>query len=117
MHKPNLKTLQLIAHLPTSSLGTFVDAGFWLKLRDKYFIHITVLLAQKNYEEGGCLIGGVIIDNQSRTIIGKGHNTLVQENHPYNHGETSAIRDAGRVDFNQTTTFTSLCLMPPLFIH
>jgi cytosine deaminase len=33
---------------------------------------------------------------------------LVQENHPYNHGETSAIRDAGRFDFSQTTIFTTL---------
>ena len=38
----------------------------------------------------------------------EGHNTLVQENHPYNHGETSAIRDAGREDFSQTTIFTTL---------
>ncbi len=43
-------------------------------------------------------IGAVIIDNETRQILGKGHNTLVQENHPYNHGETSAIRDAGRRD-------------------
>jgi cytosine/creatinine deaminase len=40
--------------------------------------------------------------------MGKGHNTLVQENHPYNHGETSAIRDAGRKDFSLTTIFTTL---------
>lgn len=100
--------LKLIAHLPTPSLKTFVDAGFWLKLRDEDFMRIAVLLAQKSYDEGGCPIGGVIIDNQTRAIIGKGHNTLVQEDHPYNHGETSAIRDAGRVDFSQTTIFTTL---------
>jgi creatinine deaminase len=41
-------------------------------------------------------------------FLGKGHNTLVQENHPYNHGETSAIRDAGRRDFSLTTIFTTL---------
>tara|TARA_R110002124_G_scaffold287216_1_gene471522 strand:- start:211632 stop:212198 length:567 start_codon:yes stop_codon:yes gene_type:complete len=104
----NLETLQLIAHIPTSSLTTFVDAGFWLKLHDEDFMRIAVLLAQKSYDEGGCPIGGVIIDNQSRAIIGKGHNTLVQEDHPYNHGETSAIRDAGRIDFSQTTIFTTL---------
>jgi cytosine deaminase len=67
-----------------------------------------VLLARKGYEEGGCPIGGVVISNQARQILGKGHNTLVQENHPYNHGETSAIRDAGRQDFSQTTIFTTL---------
>jgi cytosine/creatinine deaminase len=32
----------------------------------------------------------------------------VQEGHPYNHGETSAARDAGRLDFSRTTMFTSL---------
>jgi cytosine deaminase len=71
-------------------------------------MRIAVLLAQKSYDEHGCPIGGVIIDNQARRILGKGHNTLVQENHPYNHGETSAIRDAGRQDFSLTTIFTSL---------
>ena len=32
----------------------------------------------------------------------------MQENDPYNHGETSAIRDAGRRNFGQTTLYTSL---------
>jgi cytosine deaminase len=71
-------------------------------------MRIAVLLAEKGYEEGGSPIGGVIISNETRKILGKGHNTLVQENHPYNHGETSAARDAGRLDFSQTTMFTSL---------
>ena len=78
------------------------------KLSDRDFMRIAVWLAQKGYDEGGCPIGGVIIDNATHQIIGKGHNTLVQENHPYNHGETSAARDAGRLDFSQTTMFTSL---------
>jgi cytosine/creatinine deaminase len=59
-------------------------------------------------DEGGCPIGAVIIDNKTRQIMGKGHNTLVQENDPYNHGETSAIRDAGRQNFSQTTLYTTL---------
>jgi len=67
-----------------------------------------VFLAQKSYDEGGCPIGGIIVDNGTRQILGKGHNTLVQEGHPYNHGETSAIRDAGRRDFSVTTLFTTL---------
>ena len=41
--------------------------------------------------KGGCPIGAVVIDDKTRTILGKGHNTLVQESHPYNHGETSAM--------------------------
>lgn len=100
--------LNIIAHLPTKNLSSLVDKDFFKKLEDKDFMRIAVLLAQKSYNEGGCPIGGIIIDNETRQIIGKGHNTLVQENDPYNHGETSAIRNAGRKDFSKTTIFTTL---------
>lgn len=100
--------LNLIAHLPTKSLPAIVAPDFFKKLEDKDFMRIGVLLAQKGYEEGGCPIGGVVIDNATRQIVGKGHNTLVQDNDPYNHGETSAIRDAGRQDFSKMTIFTTL---------
>ncbi len=100
--------LNVIAHLPTPSLAATVSPAFFQKLSDADFMRMAVLLAQKGYDEGGCPIGGVVVDNVSRQILGKGHNTLVQENHPYNHGETSAIRDAGRIDFSKTTIFTTL---------
>lgn len=100
--------LKLIAHIPTKSLSTTIEAAFLKKLEDQDFMRIAVFLAAKGYSEGGCPIGGVIIDNETRQIVGKGHNTLVQEDHPYNHGETSAIRDAGRLDFSKTTIFTTL---------
>lgn len=100
--------LNVIAYLPTTSLSKVVDDAFFKKLQDKDFMRLGVLLAIKGYEEGGSPIGGVIIDNETRKILGKGHNTLVQENHPYNHGETSAARDAGRQDFSRTTMFTTL---------
>ncbi len=100
--------LNAIAHMPTASLAVLMDDAFSRKLGDADFMRIAVLLARKSHDEGGCPIGAVIIDNGTRRIIGKGHNTLVQENHPYNHGETSAIRDAGRCDFSHTTLFTSL---------
>src|ERR1700687_3736594 len=102
------EVLNVIAHLPTRSLTSVVSNGFFKKMADADFMRLAVLLAQKGYEEGGCPIGGVIISNETRQILGKGHNTLVQENHPYNHGETSAARDAGRLDFSKTTMFTSL---------
>jgi cytosine deaminase len=102
------EVLNLIAYLPTASLSKHVEDGFFKKMTDQDFMRLGVLLAVKGYEEGGSPIGGVIIDNESRKILGKGHNTLVQENHPYNHGETSAARDAGRRDFSQTTMFTTL---------
>lgn len=100
--------LNVIARTPTASLASIAAPAFFQKLEDRDFMRIAVLLARKGYEEGGCPIGGVVVDNETRQILGKGHNTLVQENHPYNHGETSAIRDAGRVDFSRTTIFTTL---------
>lgn len=100
--------LNVIAHMPTASLPVLMDDAFAQKLSDADFMRIAVLLAHKSRDEGGCPIGAVIIDNATRRILGKGHNTLVQESHPYNHGETSAIRDAGRIDFSHTTLFTSL---------
>lgn len=102
------EVLNVIAYLPTKSLPKVVEDGFFRKLTDKDFMRIGVLLALKGYEEGGSPIGGVIIDNETHRIVGKGHNTLVQESHPYNHGETSAARDAGRYDFSKTTMFTTL---------
>lgn len=102
------EVLNVIVHLPTKSLISVATNEFFKRLSDADFMRLAVLLAQKGYEEGGCPIGAVIISNETRQILGKGHNTLVQENHPYNHGETSAIRDAGRKDFSQTTIFTTL---------
>ena len=104
----NDDVLNAIAHIPTRSIPSVVDTIFFTKLSDRHFMRIAFWLAQKSFDEGGCPIGAVIIDNKTRRIIGKGHNTLVQENHPYNHGETSAIRDAGRHDFSETTLYTTL---------
>ena len=115
--------LNVIAHLPTESLPKLVAPEFFLKLTDENFMNIATMLAQKSYDEKGCPIGGVIIDSKTRRIIGKGHNTLGQENNTIVHGETAAIIDAGRVamlearrqgktveavDFRDTTLFTTL---------
>lgn len=100
--------LAAIAHMPTRSLPVLIDDDFARRLSDADLMRIAVLLARKSHDEGGCPIGAVIIDNATRRIVGKGHNTLVQESHPYSHGETSALRDAGRLDFGRTTLFTSL---------
>ena len=102
------QALRAIAHMPTRSLAVLQDDDFAQKLTDADFMRIAVYLAQKSYDEGGCPIGAVIVNNSTHRIVGKGHNTLVQEDHPYNHGETSAIRDAGRINFGETTLYTSL---------
>jgi creatinine deaminase len=113
------EVLLTVALIPTKSLSKVVDDKFFKKLSDKDFMRIAFLLAEKGYEEGGSPIGGVIIDNETRRIVGKGHNTLIQEGDPYNHGETSAARDAGRLDFSNTTMFTSLspCDICAALIH
>jgi cytosine deaminase len=113
----NDAVLNTIAHIPTEYLPKLVEPAFFQKLADKDFMRIGTLLAQKSYEENGCPIGGVIVDNETRQVIGKGHNTLGQENDSTTHGETAALRDAGRVallngdgpvDFRKTTMFTTL---------
>jgi creatinine deaminase len=111
--------LRTIAHMPTKSLSVLMDEDFTKGLSDANYMRIAVLLAQKSYDEGGCPIGAVIVNNSLKTIVGKGHNTLVQEDHPYNHGETSAIRDAGRIDFSNTTIYSSLspCAVCASLLH
>lgn len=114
--------LKDIAHTPTEELAAAVDPAFLRKLTDRDFMRIATFLAQKSYHEGGCPIGGVIVHNDTKRILGKGHNMLVQENDSTTHGETAAIRDAGRVarreghgpvDFRPTTLYTTLtpCLV------
>jgi creatinine deaminase len=49
----------------------------------------------EGYREGGCPIGGVLVDNTSGKILGTGHNALVQEGNPIVHGEMAAMCDAG----------------------
>jgi creatinine deaminase len=113
--------LDLIAHLPTEFLPRLVSPAVFAKLTDAQFMRVATHLAQKSFDEGGCPIGGVIIRNDTRQIIGKGHNTLGQENDSTTHGETAALRDAGRVaklrgegpvDFRGCTVFTTLTPCP-----
>lgn len=102
------EALKFIALTPTKELPEKVEAGFFKKLTDEDFMQIAVYLAEKSYKEGGCPIGAVVLDNDTHMIMGKGHNQLVQNDDPLCHGETAAIRDAGRIDFSQTTLFTTL---------
>ena len=58
------EVLNVIANLPTKSLPAIVEDKFFVKLNDHDIMRIAVLLAQKSYDEGGCPIGGIIIDSQ-----------------------------------------------------
>ena len=70
------EVLNLIAHVPTKSLGAIFDESLYSQLEDKDFMRIATYLAEKSYYEGGCPIGGVVIDNKTSKIVGKGHNTI-----------------------------------------
>lgn len=107
----NDDTLNMVARIPTDQLMHIFDAGFFTKLKDKDMMRIAVLLAQKSYEEGGCAIGGVVRDNDTGLILGKGHNRHVQQSRLYWHGETDAYNDAynnGNPDFSKATAYTTL---------
>lgn len=102
------EVLKLIAYLPTRFLLEIIDAGFFEKLTAKDHMRIAFFLAEKSYNEGGCPIGGIVVDNESNLIRGKGHNMLVQHNNSRIHGEGAAIADAGRIDFSKTHIITTL---------
>ena len=81
--------------------------------RDLEFMDRAYRLALKGYNEGGCPIGGVLVDEDG-TVLGEGHNMLVQEGNPIIHGEMSAMRAAGRMATRRKTTmYTTLspCMM------
>jgi cytosine deaminase len=70
--------------------------------------------AAAGHAQGGCPIGGVLVDNDSGAILGQGHNALVQEGNPIVHGEMAALRAAGRLpNRHRTTMVTTLqpCFM------
>ncbi len=100
--------LRAMAHMPTASLWVLVSPELQARLTDAEVMRVAVHLAAKSAAEGGCPIGAVVRRQSDGRIVGKGHNTLVQEGHPYNHGETSAMRDAGRIDYGATTLYTTL---------
>ncbi len=81
---------------------------------DENYMALALRWAAKGYAGGGCPIGGVLVDNASGTVLGQGHNALVQEGNPIVHGEMAALRDAGRrPDRHDTTMYTTLqpCFM------
>ena len=81
--------------------------------RDLEFMDRAYGLALKGYNEGGCPIGGVLVD-ENGAVLGEGHNMLVQDGNPIIHGEMSAMRAAGRMaSRRKTTMYTTLspCMM------
>lgn len=113
----NEQALFFIANTPTLELFDKVEENFMRSLSDEDFMRIAVHMALKSYMDGGCPIGGTIRDIDSKLLIGKGHNTLVQEDNPLSHGETNTALNAnqtaverfgGRYDFSSGRQFTTL---------
>jgi len=80
----------------------------------EHYMTSALALAMKGHAEGGCPIGGVLVDNDSGEVLGEGHNALVQESNPILHGEMAALRSAGRMrNRHNTTMYTTLqpCFM------
>jgi creatinine deaminase len=80
----------------------------------EHYMTLAFELASKSYSEGGCPIGGVLVDNHTGEVLGAGHNALVQEGNPIVHGEMAALRNAGRmINRHHTTMYTTLqpCFM------
>ena len=80
----------------------------------EHYMARALALARKGYAEGGCPIGGVLVDNDTGRVLGEGHNALVQEGNPVIHGEMAALRQAGRMtNRHRTTMYTTLqpCFM------
>ena len=80
----------------------------------EFYLARAFALALKSYQEGGCPIGAVLVDNATGDVLGEGHNMLVQEGNPTVHGEMAALRAAGRLAHRHNTTmYTTLqpCFM------
>ena len=83
-------------------------------LDDERHLAAAYRLAAKSHAEGGCPIGGVLVQNATGAVLSEGHNSLVQEGNPIIHGEMAAMRAAGRLaDRHDTTIYTTLqpCFM------
>ncbi|HUP08650.1 MAG TPA: nucleoside deaminase [Caldimonas sp.] len=74
---------------------------------DEQYLARALALARKGYDEGGCPIGAVLVDADRRTVLGEGHNALVQEGNPILHGEMAALRAAGRMTHRHRTTMVT----------
>lgn len=79
---------------------------------DLLFMKVAYDEARTGYDEGGCPIGSVLVENGQ--IIARGHNRRVQDGDPIAHGEMDCLRRAGRRgSYGGMTIYTTLspCMM------
>jgi creatinine deaminase len=76
---------------------------------DARFLAVAIKQAHIGRDEGGVPIGAALVVNQS--VLGAGRNRRVQLNSPILHGETDALRVAGRQPastYRRATMYTTL---------
>ncbi len=104
------EVLAAVAHMPTASLLVLLNDAFARRLSDADLMCIAVLLAKKSYDEGGCPIGAVIVDNVSAPDCWE----VVTLRWCRRITPTTTARTTcrsvmpGELDFSRTTLFTSL---------
>ena len=79
-------------------------------LDDDYFLGLAIAEARAGALEGGVPIGAVLVGADKR-VLGVGRNLRVQQGDPLMHGETAAIRNAGRLPasvYRGATMYTTL---------
>ena len=80
-----------------------------MQSEDYKFMAEAIEEAKKSLNEGGIPIGAVLV--KDGTIVGRGHNKLIQTGSTILHGEMDCIENAGRlkgVDYNKCTLYTTL---------
>lgn len=76
---------------------------------DYKFMAAAIEEAKKSLKEGGIPIGAVLVKDGS--VIGRGHNRLIQKGSTILHGEMDCIENAGRlkgIDYQKCTLYTTL---------
>ncbi len=63
--------------------------------------------ARLGMSEGGVPVGAVITD-AAGNVLGRGRNRRLQHGDPTSHGETDAVRSAGRRDYTSAVLYTTL---------
>ena len=80
-----------------------------MQSEDYKFMAEAIEEANKSLNEGGIPIGAVLV--KDGTIMGKGHNRLIQNGSTILHGEMDCIENAGRLkgaDYQKCTLYTTL---------
>ncbi|CCL99945.1 uncharacterized protein FIBRA_01970 [Fibroporia radiculosa] len=86
---------------------------------DAIGLQAAIAHARKSYNDGGVPIGAALVyhgepDAQGKSqpkLLGQGHNQRIQKESPILHGETSALKDAGRLKaeiYRNSTMYTTL---------